>query len=256
MSKVPAVTLGFWIIKIAATTLGETGGDTVTMTLNWGYLAGTALFLGLLVALVGAQIRATQFRPFLYWATIVASTTFGTNGGLRRPLAGHRLCRRLVAFADVPDRSAGALVLVRGHDLGKHRHGPEGGSLLLGCRHFLPDARYGARRLDRRHGLRVRRWRARVRRRARRHRCAICRDQYVARRPFLGSVHPDEAARGHSRRLPRQACERRRPCAEPADRVGGHRRFHYCLPPADPAAGRHSPGGTGQSVDARCRCER
>ena len=79
MSKVPAVTLGFWIIKIAATTLGETGGDTVTMTLDWGYLAGTALFLGLLVALVGAQIRATQFRPFLYWATIVASTTFGTT---------------------------------------------------------------------------------------------------------------------------------------------------------------------------------
>jgi len=79
ISKVPAVTLGFWIIKIAATTLGETGGDTVTMTLDWGYLAGTALFLGLLVALVGAQIRATQFRPFLYWATIVASTTFGTT---------------------------------------------------------------------------------------------------------------------------------------------------------------------------------
>jgi uncharacterized membrane-anchored protein len=79
MSKVPAVTLGFWIIKIAATTLGETGGDTVTMTLNWGYLAGTALFLGLLVALVAAQIRSTQFRPFLYWATIVASTTFGTT---------------------------------------------------------------------------------------------------------------------------------------------------------------------------------
>src|SRR5436853_7893767 len=109
MSKVPAVTLGFWIIKIAATTLGETGGDTVTMTLNWGYLAGTALFLGLLVALVAAQIRSTQFRPFLYWATIVASTTFGTTmADFRRPLAGHRLCRRLVAFADVPDRSAGA----------------------------------------------------------------------------------------------------------------------------------------------------
>jgi uncharacterized membrane-anchored protein len=79
MSKVPAVTLGFWVIKIAATTLGETGGDTVTMTLNWGYLAGTALFLGLLVALVAAQIRAGRFRPFLYWATIVASTTFGTT---------------------------------------------------------------------------------------------------------------------------------------------------------------------------------
>src|SRR5215471_4176951 len=78
-SKVPEVTLGFWIIKIAATTLGETGGDTVTMTLNWGYLAGTLLFLTVLVVLVVAQIVAKRFQPFLYWATIVASTTFGTT---------------------------------------------------------------------------------------------------------------------------------------------------------------------------------
>ncbi len=79
MSKVPEVTLVFWIIKIAATTLGETGGDTVTMTLNWGYLAGTALFLSLLVALVALQIAAKKFNPWLYWATIVASTTAGTT---------------------------------------------------------------------------------------------------------------------------------------------------------------------------------
>src|SRR5712671_2076847 len=79
LSKVPEVTLGFWIIKIAATTLGETGGDTVTMTLKWGYLAGTALFLGLLLMLVIAQILAKKFHPALYWATIVASTTFGTT---------------------------------------------------------------------------------------------------------------------------------------------------------------------------------
>src|SRR6185312_9637511 len=79
MSKVPAVTLGFWIIKIAATTLGETGGDSVTMTLNWGYLAGTALFAGALIVLVTAQIMARRFHPYLYWATIVASTTFGTT---------------------------------------------------------------------------------------------------------------------------------------------------------------------------------
>lgn len=79
LSKVPEVTLAFWIIKIAATTLGETGGDTVTMTLGWGYLAGTALFLAALVVLVGLQIIAKEFRPFLYWATIVASTTFGTT---------------------------------------------------------------------------------------------------------------------------------------------------------------------------------
>jgi len=78
-NKVPEVTLAFWIIKIAATTLGETGGDTVTMTLNWGYLAGTALFFAALVALVSWQIVAKKFRPFLYWATIIASTTFGTT---------------------------------------------------------------------------------------------------------------------------------------------------------------------------------
>jgi uncharacterized membrane-anchored protein len=78
-SKVPEVTLVFWIIKIAATTLGETGGDTVTMTLNWGYLLGTALFLALLVVLVICQIAAKKFYPFLYWATIVASTTAGTT---------------------------------------------------------------------------------------------------------------------------------------------------------------------------------
>ncbi|HLY88910.1 MAG TPA: hypothetical protein VKQ27_07995 [Acetobacteraceae bacterium] len=98
-SKVPEITLTFWVIKIAATTLGETGGDSVTMTLNWGYLAGTALFLALLVALVLAQIRAERFRPFLYWATIVASTTFGTT------------------MADFADRSLGI--------------GYTGGSLLL-----------------------------------------------------------------------------------------------------------------------------
>src|SRR5260221_9150197 len=79
LSKVPEVTLWFWIIKVAATTLGETGGDSVTMTFNWGYLAGTALFFGFLVVLVIAQIVAKKFHPFLYWATIVASTTFGTT---------------------------------------------------------------------------------------------------------------------------------------------------------------------------------
>ncbi|CAM5684161.1 hypothetical protein MAUB1S_03987 [Mycolicibacterium aubagnense] len=99
LTKVPAVTLGFWAIKVMATTLGETGGDTVTMTLNWGYLAGAALFGGLLVVLVVAQIVAERFHASLYWATIVASTTFGT------------------ALADFADRSLGI--------------GYTGGSLLL-----------------------------------------------------------------------------------------------------------------------------
>ena len=108
LSKVPAVTLGFWIIKILATTLGETGGDSVTM--SWlgettanpvpnGYLIGTAIFGVLLVVLVIAQIRARRFNPWLYWATIVASTT----------------CR--TTLADFADRSLGI--------------GYPGGSLLL-----------------------------------------------------------------------------------------------------------------------------
>ena len=75
----PEVTLGFWVIKIAATTLGETGGDSVTMTLNWGYLTGTAIFSATLIVFVALQIVSNKFRPFLYWATIVASTTFGTT---------------------------------------------------------------------------------------------------------------------------------------------------------------------------------
>ncbi|MFL6735676.1 MAG: hypothetical protein ACJ8F4_01285 [Sphingomonas sp.] len=107
-SKVPAVTLGFWIIKILATTLGETGGDTVTMTwlgettqnaVPGGYLIGTAIFGILLILLVWAQIRARAFNPWLYWATIVASTTCGTT------------------LADFADRSLGI--------------GYPGGSLLL-----------------------------------------------------------------------------------------------------------------------------
>ena len=108
LAKVPAVTFGFWLIKILATTLGETGGDTVTM--SWlgettahpvahGYLIGTGLFGVLLAILVWAQVRARSFQPWLYWATIIASTTCGTT------------------LADFADRSLGI--------------GYPGGSLLL-----------------------------------------------------------------------------------------------------------------------------
>jgi uncharacterized membrane-anchored protein len=79
LSKVPAITLGFWIIKILATTLGETASDTVSMSMNLGYLIGTAIFLTALVALVWWQVAARRFHPFLYWATIIASTTAGTT---------------------------------------------------------------------------------------------------------------------------------------------------------------------------------
>lgn len=79
LSKVPEVTLGFWIIKIAATTLGETGGDAVSMSMNLGYLIGTAIFGVVFLVAVLAQIRAKTFRPLLYWTTIIATTTVGTT---------------------------------------------------------------------------------------------------------------------------------------------------------------------------------
>ena len=78
-TKVPEVTLGFWIIKILATTLGETGGEAVTMSMNLGYLAGTAIFAAIFAAAVATQISAKRFHPFLYWTVIVATTTVGTT---------------------------------------------------------------------------------------------------------------------------------------------------------------------------------
>ncbi|AHB06653.1 MULTISPECIES: membrane protein [Pandoraea] len=79
LSKVPEVTLVFWVIKIAATTLGETGGDAVSMSMNLGYLVGTAIFAVIFAVAVTAQIRARAFHPLLYWATIIATTTVGTT---------------------------------------------------------------------------------------------------------------------------------------------------------------------------------
>lgn len=99
LTKVPEVTLAFWLIKICATTLGETAGDAVTMSMNLGYLAGTAIFAAIFIAAVMAQIRARGFHPALYWTTIIATTTVGTT------------------LADFADRSLGI--------------GYSGGSLLL-----------------------------------------------------------------------------------------------------------------------------
>jgi uncharacterized membrane-anchored protein len=78
-SKVPEVTLTFWIIKVAATTLGETAGDAVSMSMNLGYLVGTGIFAALFVGAVLLQISAKRFHPALYWTTIIASTTVGTT---------------------------------------------------------------------------------------------------------------------------------------------------------------------------------
>ena len=79
LAKVPEVTLGFWLIKIAATTLGETGGDAVSMSMNLGYLVGTLIFAAVFLVAVLAQVKAKGFHPLLYWTTIIATTTVGTT---------------------------------------------------------------------------------------------------------------------------------------------------------------------------------
>lgn len=79
LSKVPAVTLIFWIIKIAATTLGETGGDALSMSLNLGYLLSTVIFMACFIAALIVQVKAKAFHPFLYWTVIVTTTTVGTT---------------------------------------------------------------------------------------------------------------------------------------------------------------------------------
>lgn len=79
LSKVPHVTLAFWIIKILATTLGETGGDAVTMTLQLGYAIGSLIFLVFFGITLAAQVQSRRYHPFLYWAVVVATTTVGTT---------------------------------------------------------------------------------------------------------------------------------------------------------------------------------
>ena len=79
LAKVPQVTLAFWIVKVFATTLGETGGDAVSMSMNLGYLVATGIFATFFLLAVAAQIRARDYHPALYWATIIASTTVGTT---------------------------------------------------------------------------------------------------------------------------------------------------------------------------------
>ena len=229
----PAVTLGFWIIKILATTLGETGGDTVTMT--WlgettaapgpnGYLIGTAIFGVLLVVLVWPQIRARRFNPWLYWATIVASTTCGTT------------------LADFADRSLGI-----GY--------PGGSLLLLACvlaSLFAWHRTLGTVDVNTVTGPREEifywititfsqtlgtalgdwiadagpwlfRRRAGLRRRAGGARRALFLDPDQPRAAVLGGVHPDPAARRDGRRFPRQAGRQWRARAEPPARLGGAR---------------------------------
>ena len=116
-SKVPAVTLAFWVIKIAATTLGETGGDALSMSLDLGYAVSTLIFAAIFLVLLFAQVNATSFKPFLYWGVIVATTTVGTTlsdyldrtVGLGYPLSSALLLSAVVATLAVWRASTGSI---------------------------------------------------------------------------------------------------------------------------------------------------
>ena len=239
-TKVPEVTLVFWIIKIAATTLGETFGDTVTMTLNWGYLVGTAIFFLLLIALVAWQIAANRFHPFLYWATIIASTTAGTT------------------MADFADRSLG-LDYAAGRPFCWSASSPCLPSLYLSLgsisvatirrrsRNFLlaaitfsqtlgtalgdwmaDDTRLGYEGVALVFGVAL----------------ALVAGVYfwtnVSRVPFLGAFILTRPLGPTVRRSPRQTRQRRRIGAKPPDRFGGHRGFYHRLSVVLPQRpGRH-----------------
>ena len=256
MSKVPEVTLGFWIIKIAATTLGETGGDTVTMTLNWGYLAGTALFLGAAdragrranprqdvqpVSLLGDDRRLDHLRH--------------DDGRFRRPVARDRLHRRLVAAARLPDRRARRLVRSEGTISVNTVSTPKvetfywaaitfSQTLGTALGDWMADTGglgYGGGALVFAAGLAVivglYFWTdvSRV---------LLFWAAFILTRP-LGATVGDFLDKPVTRRRPR---------AEPAAGLGGHRRFHPGLHPAHPAEGRRASGNTRQRLDRTGFC--
>ncbi len=212
--KVPQVTLLFWIIKILATTLGETGGDAVTM--SWlgettpeakagGYLIGTAIFGVIFIAAVLVQIRAKKFHPFLYWLTIVATTTVGTTlADYCDQIARHWLHRRLGHLTDLRHWLASDLALVDREHIYRDGEYTEGRGVLLGHDHVLADARYGTRRLGRRYqrnglyrGGRGLRWFTSG------DRSSLLLHQHFTRDFILGCVHLDSPARRRRRRLSR-----------------------------------------------------
>ena len=190
LTKVPAVTLGFWVIKILATTLGETGGDTVTMTLNWGYVAGVALFGIALVALVAGQILAKRFhRDPVLGDDRGLDDLRHDSGGFRRPIAGNRLHRRIASASRLPVGDAGTLALVRGNSSCEHRFYAESRGVLLGNHHVFADVGHRARRLARRHKrIWIRAGRAGIRRCARDCRSPLLLDRDVRASPCFGSL--------------------------------------------------------------------
>ena len=250
LSKVPEVTLGFWVIKVLATTLGETGGDAVTMSMNLGYAIGSFIFIGIFAATVVAQIYAEAFDPFLYWVTIVATTTLGTT------------------MADFADRSlgigysGGSLILFAGliASLAVWRLSegsisvntvatPRVRNILLGGDPVVADARHGAGRLDGRYEWPWLRGRSgRLRRRSGGCRRRIFLHQNLPHLAILGGVHSDATAWRNSRGPAGQTARKRRARDQPLCRLR-HSCCDHCR--SDP-----HPPATGGGASRRRRAER
>ena len=244
IAKVPAVTFGFWIIKIIATTLGETGGDAVSMTLNWGYALSSALFIGIFVAAVVAQIGGEAVPSVPVLGGDRRNDHRGNDdGGFRRPFARHWLFRRRADPVRLPDgcllgiwyRQAGSISWKRSlrpgsrcstgsRSCSRKRSGrrwatgwpiPMGSAMSVG----LSSSRWDWSRSQQRFS-----------------------DEYLPNGAVLECLHLDASARRHRRRFPRQAGRKRRPGVRTLLCVGATRGCHHRIDRVPAATGRTTSG--------------
>jgi hypothetical protein len=242
LNKVPEVTLLFWEIKIAATTLGETGGDALSMSVGLGYLTSTLIFAAIFLAAVAVQIKAKQFHPALYWTTIVATTTVGTTSadfadrslGIGYAGGSALLLSLLVASLAIWYRTLGTVSV-------GSINTPKAElcywitimfSQTLGTALGDWTAGLGKDRLRRRHH--------RIHQPAGADRTDVLLHENLKNGPVLGRVRTHQAAGSGGRRLPRQATEGRWTGAQPLHRIGHSGRHHGRLHPAVQAKARQA----------------
>jgi hypothetical protein len=238
-SKIPEVTLAFWVIKVAATTLGETGGDALSMTMNFGYALSTAVFFGLFVVTVAAQLAAKSFHPFLYWGVIVATTTAGTT---MADFADRSLGIGYVggsAFAFEPlDGCPGVLAVLDGLRLGQPYRLAQSGSILLGDDPLFEHAGNGSWRLLCRYfRVGVRRGSDRLHWFVSAPRSRLLPHQCFSHLAVLVGVYPDAPAWRNDGRPAHQAVRTRGPQPRPHQFLTGHRDLHRQLHPLHASEG-------------------
>ncbi len=243
-SKVPEVTLVFWIIKILATTLGETGGDAVSMSMDLGYAVSSLIFGGIFVVAVVAQISAKKFHPFLYWLVVIATTTAGTTMadladrslGVGYPGGALLLFVLLMASLAVWYWSAGSISVntVSTPEIETFYWVSILFSQTLGTAlgDWMADT----------NGPRLRRWRAGILRRPRADCGGLFLYRHLENPAVLGRLHPDATARRHAGGPSRQAAGQRRSGVQPVLRIRDPCGRHHCVCGIAPPARRYAPG--------------